>query len=455
MPHALKPRLRRRGKPFLWGALGAAAVALAFTAADRPASAQGPVVVGGQGLPAVEVNLEVLQNLGSAAPLRRLRMPGQRLAEPEVIRLKPPPGVEAREVVVRVPSARPQLPESVRRARATRSEEAKGERGPPIPRIAPASPARRVEGRPVPPPPPSAEEPKRQTARVEERRRPPPPPSSIVEAPSRATPPPPPPPPPPPRALEKPSPAPLARVEPEPPPTRETLPLVKREERGSVRAALPPPKRTVDPAAPQPVPPRAAVSEPVRPRQKPQEPQEPQEPRSAPPPASSPQALTRSAAPVAPADANRSVDEGRLPPTENVATAEPSRRVPSVAPPPRPRQEETAALPPRPPAVIEREALRVLFSGSSSRLTEEGEDDLQALVESIAETEARIQLKAFAGGSADRPSTARRLSLSRALAVRSFLIEQGLRSTRIDVRALGVPADEGPADRVDVILLTQ
>ena len=89
------------------------------------------------------------------------------------------------------------------------------------------------------------------------------------------------------------------------------------------------------------------------------------------------------------------------------------------------------------------------------RLTEEGESGLRALVQSVAETETRIQLKAFAAGSAERPSTARRLSLSRALAVRSFLIEQGMRSTRIDVRALGVPADDGPADRVDVILLTQ
>ena len=45
------------------------------------------------------------------------------------------------------------------------------------------------------------------------------------------------------------------------------------------------------------------------------------------------------------------------------------------------------------------------------------------------------------------------MSLSRALAVRSYLIEQGIRSTRIDVRALGLAGDSGPLDRVDVVLL--
>ncbi len=48
------------------------------------------------------------------------------------------------------------------------------------------------------------------------------------------------------------------------------------------------------------------------------------------------------------------------------------------------------------------------------------------------------------------PSKARRLSLSRALAVRAFLIDQGVRSTRMDVRALGDKVQDGPSDRVDI-----
>ncbi len=62
----------------------------------------------------------------------------------------------------------------------------------------------------------------------------------------------------------------------------------------------------------------------------------------------------------------------------------------------------------------------------------------------------RLQLKAYASGGT--ASAARRMSLNRALTVRSYLIAQGIRSTRIDVRALGI-ADEGPPDRVDLLLV--
>ena len=60
-------------------------------------------------------------------------------------------------------------------------------------------------------------------------------------------------------------------------------------------------------------------------------------------------------------------------------------------------------------------------------------------------------LRVVAVESAPRPPT-RRLSLSRALTVRSYLISQGVRSTRIDVRALGARASDGPADRVDLLI---
>ena len=76
----------------------------------------------------------------------------------------------------------------------------------------------------------------------------------------------------------------------------------------------------------------------------------------------------------------------------------------------------------------------------------------RALAQRLQKNERqRIQLMAFAAGSEDNASRARRLSLSRALAVRSYLIDQGIRSTRMDVRALGNTADSGPMDRVDIV----
>ena len=44
------------------------------------------------------------------------------------------------------------------------------------------------------------------------------------------------------------------------------------------------------------------------------------------------------------------------------------------------------------------------------------------------------------------------MSLSRALAVRSLLIVNGVRSTQIDIRALGNKTDEKPINRVDLDL---
>lgn len=72
--------------------------------------------------------------------------------------------------------------------------------------------------------------------------------------------------------------------------------------------------------------------------------------------------------------------------------------------------------------------------------------DLNATVQSGG---GRVQLQAYGGAKGDKSSDARRLSLKRALAIRTILISAGVPSTKIDVRAMG-GADGGPLDRVDV-----
>ena len=67
---------------------------------------------------------------------------------------------------------------------------------------------------------------------------------------------------------------------------------------------------------------------------------------------------------------------------------------------------------------------------------------------------SRVQLEAYGGTPGDKSSDARRLSLKRALAVRQLLIDDGVPSTRIDVRAMGGVNDKGPTDRVDVFVRT-
>jgi outer membrane protein OmpA-like peptidoglycan-associated protein len=71
----------------------------------------------------------------------------------------------------------------------------------------------------------------------------------------------------------------------------------------------------------------------------------------------------------------------------------------------------------------------------------------------VKDESIRLQLMAYASGTGEGANSARRLSLSRALAVRSYLIDKGVRSTRIDVRALGNRVEGGgDPDRVDVIV---
>ena len=66
---------------------------------------------------------------------------------------------------------------------------------------------------------------------------------------------------------------------------------------------------------------------------------------------------------------------------------------------------------------------------------------------------ARVRLNAYAPGAPEEESQSRRLSLARALAIRGRLVDAGIASTRIEVRALGNKVSDGSADRVDVIVL--
>jgi outer membrane protein OmpA-like peptidoglycan-associated protein len=62
----------------------------------------------------------------------------------------------------------------------------------------------------------------------------------------------------------------------------------------------------------------------------------------------------------------------------------------------------------------------------------------------------RLQIHAYAEG-AETGSDARRVSLARALALRAYLLENGVDPSRIDVRALGNNTTETPIDRVDLV----
>ena len=91
------------------------------------------------------------------------------------------------------------------------------------------------------------------------------------------------------------------------------------------------------------------------------------------------------------------------------------------------------------------------FAPQTVELNDAGRRSLIALAERLAkEPQSRLAILAYAGADGANMS-ARRISLGRALAVRSFLIEHGVRSQRMIVRALGKPAGAEPAERVDIL----
>ena len=98
---------------------------------------------------------------------------------------------------------------------------------------------------------------------------------------------------------------------------------------------------------------------------------------------------------------------------------------------------------------------RVTFGVGTADISDGAKKELDNLAQSLGkDDQKRVQLVAYASGSADEANQARRLSLSRALNVRAYLIDKGVRNTRMDVRALGNrPDTEGPADRVDIITI--
>ncbi|MBC7908202.1 MAG: OmpA family protein [Rhodospirillaceae bacterium] len=144
-----------------------------------------------------------------------------------------------------------------------------------------------------------------------------------------------------------------------------------------------------------------------------------------------------------------------------MALTPPAPPVPVVKAEPAPVPQQIASLPPAAPAAPVSskggDSLTVAFAADSARLPETVHAELDRLVKRLQKDDGLgLQLLAYAEGDDASASKARRMSLSRALEVRKYLMEQGVRSTRIEVRALGNKLEgAGPADRVDALVVNR
>lgn len=140
---------------------------------------------------------------------------------------------------------------------------------------------------------------------------------------------------------------------------------------------------------------------------------------------------------VPPGD-NAAPDINQLPPPDQSAMDAPE---PTLTPP------ETL------PVVPTLADLTLDFAGNSSDLTAQAQRKLDAVIVQLNDsTEGRLQVRGYASGDGST-ATARRIALSRVLAVRSYLMDKGIKPARVDVHARGAltDGDTRAADRVDLI----
>jgi outer membrane protein OmpA-like peptidoglycan-associated protein len=182
-----------------------------------------------------------------------------------------------------------------------------------------------------------------------------------------------------------------------------------------------------------------------------------------PAPAHSPPAATVPAAPqakvaLAPTTPPPAPAPARPPPAATIPAAPPPEvalaplapATPSAAPPVAPPVAANAASAPAPTA----SGLTITFGSDQSDLSAATDEAIQKLARAAPNSDTTsFNVLAYAHGDPQDPSTARRLSLSRALAIRSALMAAGVPSTRVYVRALGDQGGKGPPDRADITVM--
>jgi hypothetical protein len=176
-----------------------------------------------------------------------------------------------------------------------------------------------------------------------------------------------------------------------------------------------------EPAAPEQPAPEQPAAQQEQPAEQPAQQQAAQEPESAPAPSETP-----------PAEGEAAETEEEQPAEEAEAPPEPDNTQPA--------------------APIPQGGIRIVFPTEFNDVPVEANsalDDLAAQM--VADESMRIEIKCYASGTTDTESKARRKSLQRCINIRQYLFKKDVRTTRMDVRALGLKSEGQPADRVDIV----
>lgn len=111
-----------------------------------------------------------------------------------------------------------------------------------------------------------------------------------------------------------------------------------------------------------------------------------------------------------------------------------------------------------PPVVDVRESVtgRIAFTSANVTLDDTMHDEIDRIADLLDNSDtSRLLIKGYASGTDANRAEARRLSVSRALAVRAYLMDKGIKPSRVDVRGMGSDSTDASAalDRVDLVLV--
>ena len=137
-----------------------------------------------------------------------------------------------------------------------------------------------------------------------------------------------------------------------------------------------------------------------------------------------------------------------IPPSASAPAAAPLPALPFAKPDPPP----VTMTPPPPPAPDAPPPVRLTFGAGTADLSPADDAAIRALAHAIpAGGTQSVSVLAYASGKPEDLSTPRRISLARGMMVRAVLLDAGILSPQIYVRALGAPVgDKGPPDRVEL-----
>ncbi|HEX2752626.1 MAG TPA: OmpA family protein [Alphaproteobacteria bacterium] len=115
---------------------------------------------------------------------------------------------------------------------------------------------------------------------------------------------------------------------------------------------------------------------------------------------------------------------------------------------------QVALAPPKPvyaPKAVSTADLTLEFDRTTENLNTAAQSKLKNIIDHMkADTAAKLQVRAYATGDDGSKASARSKSLTRATEVRSFLMDNGIKPTRVIVRALGQETDRKPLDRIEL-----